>query len=222
MNSGSEGNSVALRLIDLHSGKCAGARTVKGVSMKGSFHGRTEKPATLTDSCTETYKRVQAYSINKMRDNYAWTTEPNDIEAIKEIFERAKRENVFIEVVFLESVMGEGNPGVAVTPEFYQACRELTLENNAFLVVDNIQAGLRCIGNLSITDYAGFTILPAPDFEVYSKAINAGQYPVSCVALSSRAQALYRHGVYGNTMTGNPRACLVATSVFKFYYTKAA
>ena len=59
----------------------------------------------------------------------------------------------------------------------------------------------------------GFTNLPCPDFEVYSKAINAGQYPVSCLALSPRAEKFYRHGVYGNTMTGNPRACVVAASV---------
>ena len=28
--------------------------SVKGISMKGSFHGRTHKPAVLTDSCAET------------------------------------------------------------------------------------------------------------------------------------------------------------------------
>lgn len=213
MNSGSEGNSVALRLIDLHTGKFAGGRSVKGISMKGSFHGRTHKPAVLTDSCAETYQHAQAYSINIMRETYAWTCPPNDVKALRELFDKAKRENVFIEVVLIESVMGEGNPGAAVTPEFYTAVRELTLGYNTLLLVDNIQAGLRCTGNLSIVDYDGFTDLPPPDFEVFSKAINAGQYPVSCVALSERAQSLYVHGIYGNTMTGNPRACMVSAAV---------
>lgn len=73
--------------------------------------------------------------------------------------------------------------------------------------------GIRTTGNLSIVDYPGFEHLPPPDFEVYSKAINGGQYPVSCLALSPRGQKFYRHGVYGNTMTGNPRACLVSAAV---------
>merc|ERR1719181_1275451 len=115
--------------------------------------------------------------------------------------------------MFMESVMGEGNPGQAMTPEFFSLARKLTLKHDGMLLVDNIQAGLRATGNLSIVDYPGFEDLPPPDFEVYSKAINGGQYPVSCLALSERAREYYRHGVYGNTMTGNPRACNVSAAV---------
>eukprot|EP00397_Hematodinium_sp_SG-2012_P005753 GEMP01005775.1.p1 GENE.GEMP01005775.1~~GEMP01005775.1.p1 ORF type:complete len:589 (+),score=100.63 GEMP01005775.1:48-1814(+) len=213
MNSGSEGNSVALRLIDCHTGSVIGNRKVRGVSLTGSFHGRTYKPALLTDSCTSSYLKTKAYSINLAKPEYAWTVDPNDIEGMRAIFAKAKKENVFIEVVLIESVMGEGNPGFAMEPAFYKAVRELTLKYDSMMLVDNIQAGLRCTGNLSIVDYEGFENLPPPDFEVFSKAINAGQFPVSCVALSARAQHFYRHGVYGNTMTGNPRACLVASAV---------
>jgi len=66
---------------------------------------------------------------------------------------------------------------------------------------------------MGIVDYEGFSNLPEPDFEVFSKAINGGQYPVSCIALSKRGEASYKHGVYGNTMTGNPRACSVSAAV---------
>lgn len=139
----------------------------------------------------------------------------NSVSHLKQLFEKAAEENVFIEAMFLESVMGEGNPGVAITPEFYACARELTLAHDSMLLVDNIQAGLRTTGNLSIVDYPGFENLSCPDFEVYSKAINGGQYPVSCLALSKRAESFYKHGVYGNTMTGNPRACLVAAAVLE-------
>ena len=37
----------------------------------------------------------------------------------KEALDKAKKENVFLEAMFMESVMGEGNPGEAMTPEFY-------------------------------------------------------------------------------------------------------
>merc|ERR1740138_746345 len=94
----------------------------------------------------------------------------NDCNALKARFEKADKENIYIQGVFMESVMGEGNPGAAVSPEFYSLARELTLKHNCALLIDNIQAGLRCTGCLSIVDYPGFTHMPPPDFEVYSKA----------------------------------------------------
>lgn len=219
MNSGSEGNSVADRLIDIHTGNVMEKPEMKGksvhsIALKGCFHGRTYRPALWTDSCRGAYKKAKAYSINKAHENeYCWFCNVNDPKDLTRLFEKAKAENVFIEAMYMESVMGEGNPGVAITPEFFAHARKLTLDNDAMLLVDNIQAGLRTTGNLSIVDYPGFECLPPPDFEVYSKAINGGQYPVSCLALSERGEAYYRPGVYGNTMTGNPRACNVAAAV---------
>ena len=52
-----------------------------------------------------------------------------------------------------------------------------------------------------------------PDMETWSKALNAGQYPLSVVGLSERAAELYVVGIYGNTMTTNPRALETAVSV---------
>jgi acetylornithine/succinyldiaminopimelate/putrescine aminotransferase len=83
------------------------------------------------------------------------------------------------------------------------------------LLVDSIQAGLRAHGVLSIIDYPGFESLEAPDMETYSKALNAGQYPFSVLAMNERAAGLYRKGVYGNTMTSNPRALDVACAVLE-------
>lgn len=111
--------------------------------------------------------------------------------------------------------MGEGNPGQAITPEFYLRARELTEAHGALLVVDSIQAGLRAHGVLSLVDYPGFRDLPPPDMETYSKALNAGQYPLSVLAMSGEAAALYRQGIYGNTMTSNPRALDVAVRVLE-------
>lgn len=111
--------------------------------------------------------------------------------------------------------MGEGNPGLAISPEFYARARELTREHGTMLVVDSIQAGLRAHGVLSVVDYPGFRDLDEPDMESYSKALNAGQFPLSVLALSQRAASIYRHGLYGNTMTTNPRALDVAVAVLE-------
>ncbi|CAD7944697.1 unnamed protein product [Amoebophrya sp. A25] len=221
MNSGSEGNSVADRLMDIHTGHVMAqpenkSKKVKCLALKGCFHGRTYRPALWTDACHDRYNKANVWSIKQSyEEQYCWICEVNDVSDLERLFAKAKEEHVFLEAMFIESVMGEGNPGVAITPEFYKRARELTLEHDSMLLVDNIQAGIRATGNLSIVDYPGFEKLPGPDFEVYSKAINAGQYPVSCLAMSPRAQSFYKHGVYGNTMTGNPRACAVSTAVLK-------
>jgi acetylornithine/succinyldiaminopimelate/putrescine aminotransferase len=96
---------------------------------------------------------------------------------------------------------------------FYDAARRLTKDHGALLLVDSIQAGLRANGVLSIVDYPGFEGAEAPDMETYSKALNAGQYPLSVLAVNASTAAMYRKGLYGNTMTTNPRALDVACAV---------
>jgi 4-aminobutyrate aminotransferase-like enzyme len=87
--------------------------------------------------------------------------------------------------------------------------------HGGMFIIDSIQAGLRAQGALSIVDYPGFENLEAPDMESYSKALNAGQYPLSVLALSETAAEVFRHGVYGNTMTTNPRGLDVAVAVLE-------
>jgi len=82
-------------------------------------------------------------------------------------------------------------------------------------MLDSIQAGLRAHGVLSIIDYPGFQDAIPPDMETYSKSLNAGQYPLSVLALSQPAAGLYRKGIYGNTMTTNPRAMDVGCAVLQ-------
>jgi len=74
---------------------------------------------------------------------------------------------------------------------------------------------LRAHGVLSIVDYPGFEKFDAPDMETYSKALNAGQYPLSVLAVTPRTAELYRKGIYGNTMTTNPRAMDVACATLQ-------
>lgn len=215
MNSGSEAVSVATRISDVNAklltdegGRHAGKTVVK-MSLAGGFHGRTGRPAQFSDSTLRAY---HAY-LATFRNERLVTVPPNDVEALRAAFARADAEGYFIEAFFMEPVMGEGNPGQAITPQFYAAARELTNAHGSVLLVDSIQAGLRSTGYLSVVDYPGFETLEAPEMESYSKALNAGQYPLSILALTDRAASLYRKGIYGNTMTANPRAMDVGSAV---------
>jgi acetylornithine/succinyldiaminopimelate/putrescine aminotransferase len=216
MNSGSEAVTVGARISDINAklmtdpgGRYAN-QPIRKLSLKGSFHGRTQRPSQFSDSTRKNYCKHLATFRDS--DNLI-TVEPNDIEQLRQVFTWAESNRFFIESFFLEPVMGEGNPGMAITPEFYAEARRLTEQHGALMLVDSIQAGLRAHGVLSIIDYPGFQDQEAPDLETYSKALNAGQYPLSVLAMNERAAGLYRKGVYGNTMTANPRALDVACAV---------
>ena len=217
LNSGSESVSLAGRIADVNTklhtdpgGRHAGKR-VKRIAVKGAFHGRTELPALYSDSSRKNY--LQHLASYKHHTDQLITIEPYSIEGLKQAFADAEANGWYFEAMFLEPVMGEGDPGRAVPPEFYAAARELTKAHGTLLLVDSIQAGLRAHGVLSIVDYPGFEKLEAPDMETYSKALNGGQYPLSVLAVNERAAGLYRKGTYGNTMTANPRALDIAAAM---------
>ncbi|MDT8409584.1 MAG: aminotransferase class III-fold pyridoxal phosphate-dependent enzyme [Wenzhouxiangellaceae bacterium] len=216
MNSGSEAVTVAGRIADVNTklmtdpgGPREGA-AIKRLSLTGGFHGRTDRPARYSDSSRAGYARHLASFRD---DDSLVTVEPNNCEHLREIFAWADQANVFFEAMFMEPVMGEGNPGAALEPAFYALARELSLQHGTLLLMDSIQAGLRTEGVLSLVDYPGFQDLEAPDMETWSKALNGGQYPLSVLGMTERAVKLYRKGIYGNTMTTNPRALDVATTV---------
>ncbi|MBU1189151.1 MAG: aminotransferase class III-fold pyridoxal phosphate-dependent enzyme [Gammaproteobacteria bacterium] len=209
LNSGSESVTVAARISDINAkvhtdpdGRHAGKR-IRQMSLSGGFHGRTDRPARYSHSTIKAYRNHLA-SYRDLNDLV--TVEPNNLDSLRDAFAQAERDNVFIESMFMEPVMGEGNPGQAISPEFYALARELTAAHGSLLLVDSIQAGLRTHGVLSVVDYPGFEQLPPPDLETYSKALNGGQYPMSVLAMTASAAAIYRKGVYGNTMTAAPRA----------------
>ncbi|MGY3040420.1 acetylornithine/succinyldiaminopimelate/putrescine aminotransferase [Rhodanobacter sp. TND4EL1] len=213
LNSGSESVTLACRIADVNAkamtdegGRYAG-RTIKRLAVKGAFHGRTEKPALYSDSSRKAYQQNLA---SYRHEDSVITVAPYDVAQLKAAFADADQHGWFIEAMFLEPVMGEGDPGRAVTAEFYKAARELTQAHGSLLLIDSIQAGLRTHGVLSFVDYPGFEDLPPPDMETFSKALNAGQYPLSVLAVTEHTAELYRKGIYGNTMTANPRALDVA------------
>ncbi|MCX5786562.1 MAG: aminotransferase class III-fold pyridoxal phosphate-dependent enzyme [Elusimicrobia bacterium] len=216
LNSGSEAVTFTCRVTDIHArtmtdpgGRHAGKKVMKLAIVEG-FHGRTEGPARLSQSCRADY----AKHLASFRDPDNLMFVPiNDLAALRKAFTEAEKNGVFFEALFVEPVMGEGVPGLALTREYYDEARALTRKTGSLLIVDSIQAALRAQGCLSIVDYQGFETCVPPDMETFSKALNAGQYPLSVIALSGEVAAQYVTGLYGNTMTGNPRAMEVGCTV---------
>ena len=216
MNSGSESVTLAFRISDVNAkvltdkgGRHEG-KEIKVLSFKGGFHGRTDKPAHASDSSRGTY--TSKLASFRDHDNLL-VVEPNDVADLERVFAEAEKNGQFIEMALFEPCMGEGNPGIGITREFYDKARELTKAHGSLLLIDSIQAGIRAHGCLSVCDYPGFQDAEAPDLETYSKAVNAGQYPLSILAVNESSQNIYQRGIYGNTMTANPRALEVGCAV---------
>ena len=216
MNSGSESVTVSLRIADANSntltspGSRHEGKEIKLLAIEQGFHGRTDRPAQLSHSCKDSYDKNLASFRD--RDNL-FLVPSNDVDALRRVFTEADKSNVFIELMAIEPVQGEGNPGQCITREFYDEARKLTKEHGSLLLVDSIQAGFRGQGCLSIIDYDGFQDCEVPDLETWSKAMNAGQYPLSVLGMNPRASEIYVTGIYGNTMTTNPRALETAIAV---------
>lgn len=216
LNSGSEALTLALRVSDANAkamtseGSRYAGRKIRIISSVQSFHGRTERPARVSDSSKSSYMGLASFS-----ESICWTVLPNDIEGLKKRFEQADRDGVFIEALLVEPVMGEGNPGMLLSRKYYDLARQLTLDHGSLFIVDSVQSAIRACGKLSIVDYPGFEDCVAPDMEAYSKAINAAQYPLSVLSLTKRACDLYKPGMYGNTMCAAPRALEVACQVLE-------
>jgi len=220
MNSGSEAVELSTRMTDIHAklmtnpGAVHAGRRSTMIVLEGSFYGRTYRPARLSHSCRSIYQQHLA-SFQHAECHLPLVVPANDVAALTRAFEHAEKNNLHVEALYMEPVMGEGNPGEALQRGFYDAARALTKEHHSLLIVDSIQAALRAKGTLSIVDYPGFSDAEAPDMETYSKALNAGQYPLSVLALQEHIATKYAVGLYGNTMTTNPRALDVATEVLR-------
>ena len=216
MNSGSESMTVGMRISDVNALKMTGkggrheGKSTRMVAIERAFHGRTDRPAQISHSCKDGYDRNLNTFQN--RDNLHLIP-ANDIQALREAFDQAERDGVFIELLAIEPVQGEGAPGLCIDRSFYDEARRLTKEHGSMLIIDSVQAGFRGQGCLSIVDYEGFQDSEAPDMEAWSKAINAGQFPLSVVGMTAEVAELYVTGIYGNTMTTNPRALETAIAV---------
>lgn len=218
LNSGSEGVALSARITDLHArlmtdpGGPKAGKQVRVASLEDSFHGRTWRPATLSHSCRDVYRKRLA----SFREGVAPVViRPNDVDDLERAFTEVDEQGAWLEALYVEPVLGEGVPGLAITPSFYARAHDLCREHGTLLVVDSVQAGLRATGYLSIVDYPGFQDCPPPDMEIWSKAVNAGQVPLSVLGLTREAAQLYATGVYGNTMTANARALEVGRVVLE-------
>ncbi len=193
-NSGAEANEAAIKLARRWAHERDGAGRYEIVSMLNSFHGRTL--ATLTATGQE---KVQK-GFEPLPEGFRYVPF-NDTEALSQAVTSKTA------AVLLEIVQGEGGVQV-VTPAFLKACREISRERGALLILDEVQTGIGRTGRLFAYEHFGVT----PDVMTLAKGLGGGVPIGACLATDDVAKA-FTPGSHASTFGGNPLVCAAALAV---------
>jgi ornithine--oxo-acid transaminase len=199
MNTGAEAVETAIKAARKWAYKVKGVAENKAeiLVFENNFHGRT---TTIVGFSSE----------DRYRDGFGpfapgFKLLPfGDAEAVR----RAMSPNVA--AVLIEPIQGEG--GVVLPPDgFLQALREITREQNALLMLDEIQSGLGRTGRLFAYEHEGIR----PDVVMIGKALSGGLYPVSAILADDEVMDVFHPGDHGSTFGGNPLGAAVAREALR-------
>merc|ERR1719502_2654181 len=201
-NSGTEACMGVLRLMRAYT------KREKVIKFDGCYHGHADSFLVAAGSGVATLGPPDSPGVTKGASASTLVAKYNDLESVKALFEANKGE---IAGVILEGVVG--NSGFIVPDqEFLEGLRELTKQNDALLVFDEVMTGFRI-------SYGGaqahFGI--EPDLSTFGKVIGGG-LPVGAYAGKKEimewvapAGPMYQAG----TLSGNPLAMRAGIETMK-------
>ena len=193
VNSGTEACMAVLRLMRAFTGRD------KLIKFEGCYHGHADMFLVKAGSGVATLGLPDSPGVPRSTTSNTLTAPYNDLEAVKELF--AENPDA-ISGVILEPIVG--NAGfIPPEPGFLEGLRELTKENGALLVFDEVMTGFR-ISYGGAQERFGVT----PDLTTLGKVIGGG-LPVGAyggrkdiMSMVAPAGPVYQAG----TLSGNPLA----------------
>ena len=196
-NTGTEAWEGALKLARAHAGllRSEGKQIgTKFLALEQSFHGRTY------GSMSTTYKA-------KYREPFAPGVPGVEFVRFNDVSDLREKFSNEVCAILVEAIQGEG--GIRpLTQEFFAEARKLADSTGAFLIVDEIQAGMGRTGNWCAYQHYGIK----PDIATLAKPI-AGGIPLGGILCTEEAARAIHAGMHGTTFGGGPLACAVAIAV---------
>lgn len=195
VNSGTEACMAVLRLMRAFTGRD------KIIKFEGNYHGHADMFLVKAGSGVATLGLPDSPGVPKAATQSTLTAPYNNLEAVKKLFAENPGE---IAGVILEPVVG--NAGF-ITPDagFLEGLREITKEQDALLVFDEVMTGFRISYGGAQAKF-GVT----PDLTTLGKVIGGG-LPVGAyggrqeiMAMIAPAGPVYQAG----TLSGNPLAMI--------------
>lgn len=202
VNSGTEACMGVLRLARAFTGR------PKIIKFEGCYHGHADPFLVKAGSGVATLGLPDSPGVPKAATIDTLTSPYNDLSTVENHFKAHKGE---IAAVILEPVVG--NSGFIVpTPDFINGLREITKENGALLIFDEVMTGFR-LSYGGAQEYFGIT----PDLTTLGKIIGGG-LPVGAyggrreiMEMVAPAGPMYQAG----TLSGNPLAMTAGIHTLK-------
>lgn len=193
VNSGTEATMSALRLARGYT------KRDKILKLEGSYHGHDDALLVKVGSGVATLGLPDSPGVPKNTTSNTLVAPYNDLSAVREVFRQYAGE---IAAVIVEPVAG--NMGVIPPlPGFLEGLRELTSNDGALLIFDEVMSGFR-VGYYSAQGHFSVT----PDLTCLGKVIGGG-VPVG--AYGGRREIMEQMAPAGSvyqagTLSGNPIA----------------
>lgn len=196
VNSGGEANETALKIAKKHGLKKRPDGDYEIVCLHRSFHGRS------LGAISATGQRKFQRPFEPLVPGFVFI-DSNDTAALKEAVSHKTA------AIMLEPIQGEGGVNELST-EFLQLARSLATENDALLVLDEVQTGVGRTGTWF--NFQQHDIVP--DVMAIGKGLGNGFPIAACLARGAAAEIL-EPGDHGTTIGGNPLGCAVAIAVLE-------
>ena len=194
-NSGAEANECAIKASRKYAAEKHGPDCYTIVTLQNSFHGRTL--TTLSATGQDHYHEL----YQPLTPGFAHIP-AGDLEALKALAKTTK-----IAAVMIECVQGEGGV-VPLDKAFVEGIAAFCAENDALLVVDEVQTGNGRSGQLY--SYMNYGI--QPDVVTTAKGLGGG-LPIGACLLGEKVKDVFAPGDHGSTFGGNPASCAGGVSI---------
>ncbi|HKM05338.1 MAG TPA: aspartate aminotransferase family protein [Lachnospiraceae bacterium] len=198
-NSGAEAIEGAIKAARKYAFLKDGKTDHEIIAMNHSFHGRTMGALSVTGNP----KYQEAFL--PMIGNIKFAT-MNDFESVKQ------QVNEHTCAIIFETVQGEGGIYPA-SKEFLTKIKELCVEKDILLILDEIQCGMGRTGYLFAWQKFGIK----PDIMTTAKALGCG-FPVGAFLMTEKVgNNSLTSGDHGTTYGGNPLACTAINKVLDLF-----